>query len=263
MSLPALMYHDVIKPGRADDSGFAGAAAAHYKLTASAFEQHLSQLAATGYRFPCVSTLRDAGQPSCLLTFDDGGASALRVAGKLTSHGMVGHFFITTHRIGAPGFVTVDDLLALRRLGHIVGSHSHTHPADISALDDAALAAQWHESRERLQQILSEPVMVASVPGGFYTPRVARAAAAAGFRYLFTSEPTIHTNVVDGCEVFGRYALWHDTPATDAVALATGSGSQRQRQWLVWNLKKPLKRWSRPVYQLVRRRWLERASDGN
>ena len=88
MSLPALMYHDIVEPGHADDSGFPGAAAAHYKLTTSAFEQHLSQLAATRYRFPCVSSLRDASQPCCLLTFDDGGVSALRVAGELASHGI-------------------------------------------------------------------------------------------------------------------------------------------------------------------------------
>ncbi|WP_158543545.1 polysaccharide deacetylase family protein [Dyella solisilvae] len=256
MSLPALMYHDVIEPGFADDSGFPGAAAAHYKLTLADFGVHLARLAASGLHFPPVASLRDAGRSACLLTFDDGGASASHIGAQLAAQGMAGHFFITTQRIGTAGFVGVDDLLALRRLGHVVGSHSHTHPADISHLADDALAAQWRDSRDRLQQILSEPVTVASIPGGFYTRRVAQAAAAAGYRYLFTSEPTTHAHVVDGCHVLGRYALWHDTPADAALALATGTGRQRQQQWLAWNLKKPLKRWSRPVYQRLRRHWL-------
>lgn len=259
MKVPSLMYHDVIEPGSPDRSGFPGAAAAHYKLEASAFAQHLDQLAASRLRFPGVTSMPCTRQPNCLLTFDDGGASAVRIAAELTRHGMVGHFFITTHRIGTPGFVTTGDLRALRRDGHIVGSHSHTHPSNIAGLGNAAMAAQWSDSKDRLQQVLGERVVVASVPGGFYTRRVAQAAAAAGYHYLFTSEPTTHAHLVEGCRILGRYALWHDTSAAEAVALASGGGMLRQRQWLSWNLKKPLKRWARPVYQLVRRHWL---SDG-
>jgi len=256
MKLPTLMYHDVIEPGNADGSGFPGAAAAHYKLTGEAFTAHLRQLAASKLHFPAITSLDDAEEQCCLLTFDDGGASVRRIGAELAAHGLVGHFLITTHRIGTPGFVGIDDLLALRCLGHVIGSHSHTHPAEISSLGDAALAAQWNDSRARLEQILGEPVFVASVPGGFYARRVAQAAAAAGFRYLFTSEPTTRIHVVDGCKVLGRYALRHDTSAGDALALATGSGLQRPWQWLTWNARKPLKRWLRPVYRRVRLHWL-------
>jgi peptidoglycan/xylan/chitin deacetylase (PgdA/CDA1 family) len=256
MNVASLMYHDVIDRGSPNQSGFPGAAAAHYKLEDSAFRQHLDQLAASRLRFPAVTSMPGTGQPSCLLTFDDGGASATRIAAELARHDMVGHFFVTTHRIDTPSFVTAGDLRALRRDGHIVGSHSHTHPTNIAALSDAALAAQWCDSKDRLQQLLGERVVVASIPGGFYTHRVAKAAAAAGYRSLFTSEPTTHAHVVNGCRILGRYALWHDTSAADAVALATGTGALRQRQWVSWNLKKPLKRWARPAYQLVRRHWL-------
>lgn len=256
MNLPVLMYHDVVDAGRPDQSGFPGAAAAHYKLDEASFLTHLELLASSGLRFPSVLCPDLNEARTCLLTFDDGGESAIRVAEQLERRGMVGHFFITTQRIGSPGFVTGLQLRRLHQAGHVVGSHSHTHPADISALDHAALAAQWVESRDRLQQLLGEEIRVASVPGGFYTRRVAQVVAAAGFRQLFTSEPTVHTHQVDDCRVLGRYAIWRDTPAADALALATGDGPQRQRQWLSWNLKKPLKRWSRPLYQWVRRRRL-------
>jgi len=188
----------------------------------------------------------------CLLTFDDGGASAAAVATVLAEHGMVGHFFITTARIGTPGFVTHADLLALRAAGHIVGTHSHTHPTEMSRLSPTVLASEWRLSTERLSRVLGEPVTVGSVPGGFYSTDVARAAAAAGIRYLFTSEPSARTWQVDGCTVLGRYTLWRDSPASQAVALATGRQGARQLQWLAWNAKKPLKRWARPVYRMVR-----------
>ena len=50
-----------------------------------------------------------------LLTFDDGGASALRIAEMLARYGWKGHFFITVNRIDSPAFVTSDDIRALSR----------------------------------------------------------------------------------------------------------------------------------------------------
>jgi peptidoglycan/xylan/chitin deacetylase (PgdA/CDA1 family) len=252
MNRAALMYHDVVVPGADDASGFPGSAAAHYKLDVTAFARHLAALAQSGLSFDSVLTSPDADSTHCLLTFDDGGASAAAVATVLAEHGMIGHFFITTAHIGTPGFVTYGDVLALRAAGHIVGTHSHTHPTEMSRLSPAALAAEWQLSTDRLSQLLGEPVTVGSVPGGFYSTDVARAAAATGIRYLFTSEPTTNTWKVDGCTVLGRYALWHDSPASQAVALAMGTGGARQLQWLSWNTKKPLKRWARPVYRVVR-----------
>jgi peptidoglycan/xylan/chitin deacetylase (PgdA/CDA1 family) len=253
MKRPVLMYHDVVAPGHNDASGFPGDAAAHYKLDTDEFSRHLAALAGSGLNF-CPVT---ASSPGGLLSFDDGGASATGIGAALTEYRMTGHFLITTARIGQPAFVTPRDLLTLRASGHIVGSHSHTHPAEISRLSAAALDAEWRQSVDILAQILGEPTVVASVPGGFYSRDVARAAAAAGIRYLFTSEPSMHTHEVDGCLVLGRYTLWRGMPPSVALSLALGTNAVRERQWLSWNLKKPLKRWARPVYRLVRHRLLQ------
>jgi peptidoglycan/xylan/chitin deacetylase (PgdA/CDA1 family) len=261
MKIPALMYHDVVEPGQADASGFPGGAAAHYKLDVAEFDTHLEALAAGGPHFAAVtdaSSVAAAGHG--MLTFDDGGKSAVAVAAALSRRGMVGHFLITTARIGQPGFVSAEEVVALHAAGHVVGSHSHTHPAEISRLSLAELQREWRQSVDILSGLLGVPVTVASVPGGFYSPQVAQAAAAAGVRYLFTSEPTVRTHVVDGCLILGRYTLWRGMPAQRALALALGSGVARQRQWLAWNLKKPLKRWARPLYRWVRRSRLERPS---
>ena len=261
MKIPALMYHDGVEPGEADASGFPGGAAAHYKLDVAEFDTHLEALAAGGPHFAAVtdaSSVAAAGHG--MLTFDDGGKSAVAVAAALSRRGMVGHFLITTARIGQPGFVSAEEVVALHAAGHVVGSHSHTHPAEISRLSLAELQREWRQSVDILSGLLGVPVTVASVPGGFYSPQVAQAAAAAGVRYLFTSEPTVRTHVVDGCLILGRYTLWRGMPAQRALALALGSGVARQRQWLAWNLKKPLKRWARPLYRWVRRSRLERPS---
>lgn len=256
MNIPALMYHDVVTPGQPDASGFPGAAAAHYKLDEAEFAAHLAALATSGLRFAAVGdgTAPDDGR--CLLTFDDGGASAIAVAAALSQRGMVGHFLITGARIDQPGFVSAAQIRALHAAGHVVGSHSHTHPPEISRLDHAALAAEWEQSVARLKALLGVPVTVASVPGGFYSRQVAQAAAAAGIRYLFTSEPTTRTHKVGGCLVLGRYTLWRGESPQQAMALATGAGGARWQQWLGWNVKKLLKRFAGPLYRQVRRFWL-------
>ena len=256
MKQASLMYHDVVAQGRWDESGFPGAAAAHYKLEEGEFARHLDALMTSGLSFGVVDDTSMQSRPTCLLTFDDGGASAARVGAALTARSMRGHFFITTSRTGTRGFVSAEDLRALRRDGHVIGSHSHTHPAEISRLRSQPLLDEWRRSVECLGDVLGAPVDVASIPGGFYSDAVARAAEAAGIRFLFTSEPTARIGMLNACRVFGRYTLWRGMDAQRALALARGEGTARARQWLTWNLKKPLKRWAGPAYRFARTRRL-------
>lgn len=254
MNVASLMYHDVVAAGEDDASGFPGPSAASYKLRWPEYEAQLARLAATGLRFTRVDADDAFAPDACLLTFDDGGVSALPAARLLDALGMRGHFLITGSRIGTSGFCSEADLRALAAAGHVVGSHSQTHPADISQLPAAALDAEWRDSVARLSDVLGTRVDVASIPGGFYSPTVAASAFDSGIRYLFTSEPT--TRVVRRGEAWliGRYALQRGMGAEAAAAFAQGTGIARQRQWLLWNLKKPAKRWAGPAYRWLRRR---------
>ena len=252
--VPVLMYHDVVGTGGDDDSGFPGPSAASYKLHWPEYEAQLAGLAASGLRFPRVDAAGAFGPGSCLLTFDDGGASSLAAARVLDAHGMAGHFLVTTARIGTPGFATEAHLRALAAAGHVVGSHSHTHPADISRLSPDAVAAEWRDSVARLADVLGQRVDVASIPGGFLSRQVAAAAFASGIRYLFTSEPTTAPLRRGSGVLIGRYALQRGMGADAALAFATGTGTARQRQWLLWNMKKAAKRGAGPAYRWLRRR---------
>jgi peptidoglycan/xylan/chitin deacetylase (PgdA/CDA1 family) len=195
-----------------------------------------------------------------MLTFDDGGRSAhALIADLLEQRGWRGHFFITTNHIGAPSFVTVEQIRDLDRRGHIVGSHSCSHPARMSACSAEEVLAEWQRSAAVLADVLGKAVPVASVPGGFYSRAVAHAAAQAGFRFLFTSEPTASWHRVDGCLVLGRYSIDRGTSATIAAALASGRCLPRWRQSLLWNVKKVAKAVGGRGYAGLRRWLLTRA----
>lgn len=190
-----LLYHDVT-PANADDlSGFAGPEAARYKLTPDVFSCHLDAVGARVSQPPLID-LSAAGRSrtdrdAWLITFDDGGLSAVTdIAGQLEQRGWRGWFFIATDFIDTPSFCSRAQLRELHERGHVIGSHSCSHPERISSCSRERLLDEWQRSCDVLSEIIRQPVTTASVPGGFYSRDVARAAAAAGIRVLFNSEPT-------------------------------------------------------------------------
>ncbi len=241
----ALEYHDVVAGSDADSSGFVGEDAASYKLTTENFGAHLGALAAAPVRVATTVeavALHASDDTRVALTFDDGGVSASEhIAPLLEARGFRGAFFITTDRIGTAGFLTSSQIVDLYRRGHVIGSHSCSHPTRMAACSASELAHQWGDSLRRLSDILGIMVTTASVPGGYFSRAVAQAAAAAGVRTLFTSEPTTSIAHVGECAVIGRYTLRRNDPAQLVAALVAASSSARRRQWLRWNAKKVVK----------------------
>jgi peptidoglycan/xylan/chitin deacetylase (PgdA/CDA1 family) len=266
MRVIALEYHDVVGDDDFAASGFTEPGADSDQMTAASFEAHLGASAAAGARTPLAigeplpsppNESRDARR-TVVLTFDDGGASALtEIAPRLEARGWRGCFFMTTGRIGTRGFLDGAGLRELHARGHAIGSHSHSHPTRMSACSPDALHAEWTDSIAILSDILGCAVRDASVPGGYFSRAVAEAAARAGIRTLFTSEPTSRPTTVDGCVVLGRFTLRRDDPASLAAALVATSSRARMRQWSVWNAKKVLKRLGGTAYLRARARLLD------
>jgi peptidoglycan/xylan/chitin deacetylase (PgdA/CDA1 family) len=248
----SIMYHDVVDPGGAAASGFPGVWADRYKIDQGQFVEHLARIdaAVPDHLVGLVnSSVTWAGRRPLFLTFDDGGVSAYtKAAGLLEQHGWRGHFFITTDFIDQPHFLARDQIRELGRRGHVIGSHSCSHPARISGCSWQDLLREWGESVGILAEILGEPVTTASVPGGFYSRQVAEAASQCGIRFLFTSEPTKRTWTVDRCLVLGRYFIQSDTPAATAAAFATGRLLPCAKQAARWKLSKLVKGSSADAY---------------
>ena len=238
-----MLYHDVVPPGQYAVSGFEGADADIYKLQIDEFKNHLREIARAAPDAP-VGALdaRHDEDSRWLLTFDDGGVSAiLYTADLLEQFGWRGHFFVTTDRIGKPGFLSESQIRELHLRSHAIGSHSCTHPARMSYCTRRQLDFEWGESVQRLSQILGEPVTAASVPGGYYSRVVAESAAAAGLRVLFTSEPVTSPQVVDGCTVLGRFGVQQGISPQWVYSVISGRAFPRFRRYAFWNLKKLLK----------------------
>ena len=256
-----LEYHDVVDAGEFSASGFTEPGADSYKLTTATFDAHLAAIAATGIAADMTaeevvrSGAGAAAEQRVLLTFDDGGRSALtEIAPRLEALGWHGHFFMTSSRIGTPGFLGAGDLRELHARGHVIGSHSHSHPVRMSAVGVEGLRREWADSLALLSDILGTRVRTASVPGGYFSRVVAETAAEAGVQLLFTSEPTSRPTRVGSCTVLGRYTLRRDDPGSRAADLVAASHGARVRQWSIWNAKKVLKALGGETYLRARAR---------
>lgn len=254
----AFTFHDVVPVLERATSGFVETGAEHYKLSPAQFERHLNALAALGKSPSRLTDDAPSLRTRILLTFDDGGCSAAtHVTPALGARGWPGHFFLTTAMIEKPGFVSRQQVREMRAAGHLVGSHSHTHPA-MTRLPDAALAEECRCSREILEEILQEPVETIAIPGGFYSARVGRIASRAGYRWIFTSEPWTRPRRLGEAWVCGRFSVVDGTSPERIAAICRGDLLVRACEWSAWQARKAAKRAARPLYDAIRRRVLGR-----
>lgn len=243
--LITLLFHDVYvhSPG---ESGFSGPGADRYKLHIAAFKAQLSAITDARRDLPVLVTDAEpqAGTPMPFaFSVDDGGLSYHSVlAPLLAEYGWRGHCMITTSQLGRAGFLQPHHVRELHAAGHLIGTHSVTHPARFDACDWDQLVTEWAQSKATLEHIIGAPVTVGSIPGGYYARRVALAARKAGLEILLSSEPKVEPVEVGGLRVFGRFTLRRDSPPDLAGRLAGTRQSARARQWLAWNGKKVLKK---------------------
>ena len=158
----------------------------------------------------------DRSARAVLITVDDGFGSASRLVGpELARRGHPAAFFI----VGGwkpPEYVGDDDLRALARAGHSIGSHSMTHSSlnvrgkNVSA-EEARITSELTSSRARLQEVVGTPVIGLAYPKGDWDATTKRLARGAGYQLAFTTDQGYLEPGADNMEL-PRYQLNFDTP---------------------------------------------------
>ena len=188
-----LMFHDVISRDF-PNSGFSKPGALQYTIDDHKFEELV--------KF-CVESSSDV-----VFSFDDGGNSFYNIAAPiLERYGKRGVFFISTGFIDSDRFLTRSQIRELHERGHVIASHSNSHPRDISKLPYDKIVEESSSSKNILEGIIGDSVTVASIPGGAVSSNVLRALSECGYHDVYTSEPTAGLKRVDGMNVIGRYTI--------------------------------------------------------
>lgn len=217
----SLMYHcvyedDITKSGF-QDQGL-------YKILSSNFEEQVRLL--TNNNIPVT------------FTFDDGGVSFYDdIAPILERYHHKGIFFISTKYIGTKGFLTKEQIVDLNMRGHIIGSHSHSHPKDLSRLSKIEIWNEWKKSIDILYGITNNPVTYASVPNGYNSNNVVETAFACGIKFLYTSVPTSKVKIYKGMNCIGRFAIQEGMSGQYVLAIVN-KRCVRMKMQFKWNILK-------------------------
>jgi len=266
MHAVSLLFHDVYAADPRE-SGFASDAADRYKLSAADLDAQLRGIASVRGDMPLLATeltggleasacrsanLKASGHPSqnpFLITVDDGGVSYYTMlADRLEALGWRGHCFVSTDAIGSRGFLDAAQIRELDARGHVIGSHAASHPNRFSACSADRMRQEWARSRQVLEDLLGHEVVVASVPGGYYSRTVAHTARDMGLRMLFTSEPITAIHDEQGCSVLGRFTIRRGDAPSTAQRLVLPAPSARWSAWARWNAKGLVKPLLGPAY---------------
>src|SRR5690606_11565922 len=100
-------------------------------------------------------------------------------ASLLSRYGMKGTFFVPSGYLGAPGYLTVDDVQAFARSGHEIGGHSVSHP-DLTSVSPDEAARQICQDRVQLTS-WGLTVRSFAYPFAALNPDVKAAVAACGY----------------------------------------------------------------------------------
>lgn len=213
MRTKVLMYHDVIKDNLSE-SGFDTPGANYYKISSAAFESHISKISH-------LISLGKIQEDSVVLTFDDGGRSFYDViAPVLEKYGFVGHFYIATQYIGSLSFLSEHEIKELSDRGHIIGSHSVTHPSNIQTLTKEEIINEWTDSIRALQAIVGKKITEISIPNGYFDAKDLDLFKDLGIETIYTSN--LSDNVtVNGINILGRYAITKKTTQIEVQKMIT------------------------------------------
>lgn len=228
----ALMFHDVYEVSP-KETGFTNPSALIYKIPQSDF------LSFIGYYYDYRESNLLANDT--VWTFDDGGQSFLWIAQQLSKKKLVGHFFITTAMIGHKGFLTETDIQEIDRLGHIIGSHSHTHPSNISKLAEEEIYEEFKKSIDILSSIIRKPINEVSIPNGYYTPKMVEIIKKLGCNVIYVSEPTSKVRTIQGIKIVGRFDLRSDLPIERYKDFLTNKSFLKRKKLIRWKVMKLVK----------------------
>lgn len=170
--------------------------------TPKRFAAQLRLLERRGYRGVTFSELVAGGEEKrAAITFDDAYRSVGLLAKPILDRfGFAGTVFVPTDfpgqdgPMGWPGIDvwrgtaheaelvphTWEELRDLAGEGWEIGSHTRSHP-HLTQLDDATLATELRESKERCMERIGRPCRSIAYPYGDWDARVAEAAARAGY----------------------------------------------------------------------------------
>jgi peptidoglycan/xylan/chitin deacetylase (PgdA/CDA1 family) len=129
--------------------------------------------------------------------------------------GIKAHIFVPTKFISdgikSSSYMNAGQIKEFSDLGHIVGSHSHSHPRNISLLGKEQIENEWLLSKDILENITGKRVVSCAIPGGFYSKVQLGILKNLGYNLIFNSVPTFNKFEFNQIALNGRFSIEKNT----------------------------------------------------
>ncbi len=194
----------------------------------STFMRHCAIIAASGRQALTVSkyaaSLRAATSSAnpVVITFDDGGVETLKALRRLAETGLTATVFVTSSRVGDPGYFNRTDLHRIRGLGIEIGGSGHTG----RRLDELArtdVIAELTLSRRRLAVATGDEPRTFAYPLGGYDPSVRQLVISAGYSSACAVRDVL-SHPADDRFALARLTVEANTPDSRLLAWLEGVG---------------------------------------
>jgi peptidoglycan/xylan/chitin deacetylase (PgdA/CDA1 family) len=216
---PVLVFHSV-----ADRAG-----SSIWTLPTGDFRRHAEAIAASGRTSLTFGELAEAlherrvPPDAVVVTFDDGFADNIPAAEVCAELGLRATVFVTTDYIGRERMLTDDQVRELAAMPNVeVGSHTLSHRR-LDELPRHEIHRELHDSRARLEILLSSPVTTLAYPHGNYDERVKGIAADLGYRGAAAVRLAL-SHPGDDPYAVARHFVTTGTTDAEVAALLAGTG---------------------------------------
>lgn len=183
MNIPVLCYHDVTPKNPNNNE---------LLVNPEKFKEQLQYLKDNNYTPITLDELYDylrnnkpLPEKPVVITFDDGYKGNYEYAYPLLKEfKFPATVFMISNYVGAPDFMTADQLKEMSNNGIEIESHTFKHD-DLSILDEAKQLETLKDSKVNLEKIIEKPVDFVAYPFGRYNSSTRVAAEKAGYKLGF------------------------------------------------------------------------------
>jgi|GEM_PF-2406488 len=206
----ALNYHRIDSSGDPD----------FYTVDPTEFAKHLKAIRELGLRVVDIDEALAATVDDNLvmLLFDDGTEDHARVAIPLMqAEGLRGVFFVSTDKVGRPGYLTKEQIKELTAAGHSFECHGHSHQR-MDQMNSDQLEREISASSALILEWTGRAPKILAPPGGFMNQKVIEAGKV---HHLYTVRTMRWNN--NRIPLHGKL---------DCLVINHGTSSKLVRQWL-------------------------------
>jgi peptidoglycan/xylan/chitin deacetylase (PgdA/CDA1 family) len=271
-AIPILLYHSVSDTPTGDFSPFT--------VSRSQFAAHLDRLLALEFQTLTIGQMVErvrahlpVPERTAVITVDDGFADfATNAWPELQKRGMNATLYVTAGVIGgqsswlaplhADHMAMLDrhQLLDLAAQGCEIGAHTMSHPP-LDCLPRSRAVQEIRQSKDLLEQVLSQPVNSFAYPHGYHDREVRQMVVDSGFASASAVKDAL-SHAEDDRFALARVTVKSDFDQTKIDQVLAGRGLSRARRGERWRTRgwRHVRRWtyrlrSGPLRASVGARW--------